>query len=118
MPEPDGGSARDRPNENGPQRRSNEDGERRRRRRNRNRPRDRPRSRISELSENVLDVPRGNAESFVTNMREIAGYIARTVPNGGEFVTALDPDDLGFAELAAPADPEPNASNIAVKNGN
>ena len=34
---------------------------------------------------------------------------------GGEFVTALDPDDLGFAELTAPADPEPNATNIAVK---
>ena len=115
MPEPDGGSARDRPNENGPRRRSNEDGARRRRRRNRNRPRDRPRSRISELSENVLDVPRGNAESYVTNMREIAGYIARTVPNGGEFVTALDPDDLGFAELVEPTDPQANATNIEIK---
>ena len=43
-------------------------------------------------------------------MREIAGYIARTVPNGGEFVTALDPDDLGFAGLTAPNDPEPDAN--------
>ena len=118
MPEPDGGSARGRPNENGPRRRSNEDGARRRRRRNRNRPRGRPKSRISELAENVLDVPKGNAESYVTNMREIAGYIVRTVPNGGEFVTALDPDDLGFTELTVPTDPEPNATSITIKSGN
>ena len=118
MPESDGGPARVHSNKNRPRRRSNEDGARRRRRRNKNRPKDRPKSRIPELADHVLDVPKGNAESYVTNMREIAGYIARTVPNGGEFVTTLDPDDLGFVELTAPEDPEPNASNIAVKNGN
>ena len=82
--------------------RSNADGSRRRCRKNRNRPRDRPKTRIPELSDHVLNIPRGNVESYVTNMREIVGYIARTVPNGGQFVTALDPDDLGFSELNEP----------------
>ena len=55
--------------------RSNVDGSRRRRRRTRNRPRDRPKSRIPELSDHVLNIPRGNVESYVTNMRKIVGDI-------------------------------------------
>ena len=48
-------------------------------------------------------------------MRGIASYIVRTVANAGEFLTVLDPENLGFSTLVAPEDPPDNAGNVAFK---
>ena len=36
---------------------------------------------------------------FLATTKEIAEHIAQTVKGGGEFLTTMDPDDMGFTEL-------------------
>jgi hypothetical protein len=54
----------------------------------------------------VYDVSPGKSgfDSFAKTTREIGEYIARTVKDAGEFRTAMDPENLGFAPLIPPAD--------------
>jgi hypothetical protein len=60
-----------------------------------------------ELKAYVYDVSPGKSgfETFAKTTIEIGQYIARTIKEAGEFRTAMDPDNLGFATLTAPADP-------------
>ena len=46
-----------------------------------------------ELKENVFQAGPRSANPFNTIVRNIAEHIARTVPNGGEFLTSLSPDN-------------------------
>ena len=41
---------------------------------------------------------------FSVTTHEIAEYIARSVKGAGEFITAMDPDNLSFDDLPNPAD--------------
>ena len=44
---------------------------------------------------------------FSVTTHEIAEYIARSVKGAGEFITAMDPDNLLFDDLPNPADMPP-----------
>jgi hypothetical protein len=63
--------------------------------------------RCNELKAYVYDVSPGKSgfESFAKTTIKIVGYIACTIKEAGEFRMAMDPDNLGFATLTAPADP-------------
>ena len=52
---------------------------------------------------------------FSATTKEIAEYIVWTVKGGGEFLTAMDPDDMGFTEHTDPSlnPPADNASFAA-----
>jgi hypothetical protein len=57
-----------------------------------------------DIKEHVYDVTLGKSgfDVFAKTTREIGEYIARTVKDGGEFRTAMDPEDLGFTTLMPP----------------
>ena len=61
--------------------------------------------RIAELSDFIFDVDARSNDAFNTSLREISEYIARTINNGGEFMQALDPDKLEFADNDEPTPP-------------
>ena len=62
----------------------------------------------TDLKDHVYEITNNQLSSdlFAKTTREIAEHIARTLGKGaGEFINALDPDDLGFVALAPPAPP-------------
>ena len=69
-----------------------------------------------EIKQHVYDVSPGNGfDTFAKTTREIGEHIARTVKNAGEFRTAMDPENLGFALLIIPADPADTNNVMEVK---
>ena len=73
---------------------------------------------VDDLKRHTYDVGaggRGTADMFSATTKEIVEYIARTVKGGGEFLTAMDPNDMGFTELTDPSlnPPADNASFAA-----
>ena len=73
---------------------------------------------VDDLKRHAHDVGaggRGSVDMFSATTKEIAEYIARTVKGGGEFLTAMDPDNMGFTELTEPSlnPPADNASFAA-----
>ena len=62
------------------------------------------------IQDHVYDVGPKSKDQFSTTTKEIAGFIARTVSNGGEFLNALDPDVLSFIAIDEP--PEPTGEMI------
>ena len=59
---------------------------------------------------------RGTADMFLATTKEIAEYIAQTVKGGGEFLTAMDPDDMGYTELSDPSlNPQPTTRHLQRK---
>jgi hypothetical protein len=61
-----------------------------------------------DLKGHVYDVTPGKSgfDAFAKTTHEIGEYIARTVKDAGEFRSAMDPENLGFATLAIPPDPD------------
>ena len=45
-----------------------------------------------------------SADAFNTTTIRLSEYISRTVPHAGEFVNAMNPDNLGFVTITEPAD--------------
>ena len=70
---------------------------------------------ITDLKGYVYDVGYGARDQFARTTKEIGEYIARTHKNAGEFINALDPDNLGFEPIPYPADPDPLANRIVLK---
>jgi len=70
-----------------------------------------------DIKEHVYDVTPGKSgfDVFAKTTREIGEYIARTIKDGGEFRTALDPEQLGFSPLAPPEDPVDENNAMQVK---
>ena len=70
-----------------------------------------------DIKEHVYDVTLGKSgfDVFAQTTREIGEYIARTAKDGGEFRTAMDPEDLGFTTLTPPLDPEDMDNSMQVK---
>ena len=62
------------------------------------------------IQDHVYDVGPKSKDQFSTTTKEIAGFIARTVSNGGEFLNALDPDVLSFIPIDEP--PEPTGKTL------
>ena len=46
---------------------------------------------------------------------ELSEYIARTVANASEFISAMNPEDLGFAPIIEPADPVTGATDVTYE---
>ena len=54
---------------------------------------------VDDLKRHMYDVGvggRGTADMFLATTKEIAEYIAQVVKGGGEFLTTMDPDGMGF----------------------
>ena len=60
-----------------------------------------------DLKMHVYDVTPGKSgfDTFARTTTEIGEYIARTCKDAGEFRTAMDPENLGFAALNPPTEP-------------
>jgi hypothetical protein len=69
---------------------------------------------LSELPFCVFDQS-SKADAFNANITTLAEYIARTVPNGGEFLDALDPEKLEFVPLEEPPESEEYASDVKIR---
>ena len=74
---------------------------------------------VDDLKRHTYDIGAGGtgtADMFSATTKEIAEYIARTVKGGGEFLTAMDPDDMGFTELTdLSLNPPADNASFAVK---
>ena len=70
-----------------------------------------------DIKEHVYDVTPGKSgfNVFAKTTRKVGKYIARTIKDGSDFCTAMDPEDLGFAILAPPADPIDENNTMQVK---
>ena len=67
------------------------------------------------LKGHVFDVGPKSRDQFSRTTKEIGEYISRAYKNGGEFLNALNPDDLGFTDITLPANPQATASPSEVK---
>ena len=67
------------------------------------------------LKGHVFDVGPKGKDQFSRTTKEIGEYVSRTYKNGGEFLNALNPDDLGFTAITLPTNPAANASPSEVK---
>ena len=87
---------------------SNACGGRNARRRNHNRRQGVSRSsykgKQAEIKDHVYDTEgiRGGNDLFDKTTCEIADFVSQSIKGGGEFQTAMDPDDLGFQPLIDP----------------
>ena len=64
----------------------------------------------------VYDISRNRgSDAFSATTRKLAEYIARTTANAGEFMNAMNPDDLGFENIDEPTDPNSGASAIELE---
>ena len=59
-----------------------------------------------EIKDHVYDVGPKAKDMFTKTTREIAEYIARSFKGGGEFINAMNPDNMGFTTLVEPPDPD------------
>ena len=64
---------------------------------------------VYEISKN------SGSDAFSTTTRKLSEYVSRTVPNAGKFINAMNPDDLGFDEIAEPNDPRNGTSAIQLE---
>ena len=55
------------------------------------------------------------SDAFSTTTKKLAGYISRIVANAGEFLNAMNLDDLRFNPLLKPQDPDDNATRVEFK---
>ena len=54
----------------------------------------------------VYDVNKNSgSDAFNTTTIRLSEYISRTVPSAGEFMNAMNPEDLGFIPIVEPPDP-------------
>ena len=58
---------------------------------------------------------RGGNDLFDKTTQEIVEFVSRTVKGGGEFITAMDPDALGFQPLDDPIFPDNNANKLELE---
>ena len=67
--------------------------------------------------DHVYDVGgiRGGNDLFDKTTHEIADFVSRSIKGGGEFQTAIDPDDLGFQPLIKPPFPDDDADELEVE---
>ena len=58
---------------------------------------------------------RGGNDLFDKTMREIVDFVSHTIKRGGQFQTAMDPDDLGFQPLVEPPLPDDDRDEMEVE---
>ena len=55
------------------------------------------------------------SDAFNTTTIRLSEYIARTVANAGEFINAMNPENLDFTPIVEPADPVTGATGIVYE---
>ena len=71
-----------------------------------------------ELKDNAFQVGSRSADRYNAIVRKIAEYVARKVTDGGEFITALNPDDpdgMHFEDIKIPKKPSDMSDVAEVK---
>eukprot|EP00957_Ditylum_brightwellii_P207078 15351383-Ditylum_brightwellii.AAC.1 len=63
-----------------------------------------------ELKDHVFNTGPNSKNQFATTTRAISEYMMRTNKNAGEFISAFNPDNLGFSRIPYPANCDENAS--------
>mmetsp|Transcript_2035 Transcript_2035/g.3073 ORF Transcript_2035/g.3073 Transcript_2035/m.3073 type:complete len:95 (+) Transcript_2035:135-419(+) len=64
----------------------------------------------------VYDISKNKGlDAFNNTTRKLSKYILSKVPNAGEFLKAMKPDNLGLEEIPLPNDPNKNASQVEYK---
>ena len=58
---------------------------------------------------------RGGNDLFDKTTQEIAEFVSRTSKGGGEFITAMDPDTLGFQPLDGPVFADKDADELELE---
>ena len=71
----------------------------------------------TEITDHIYDVggTRGGTNLFDKTTQEIAEFVSRTIKGGGEFITAMDPDALGFQPLNDPVFPDEDADKLELE---
>ena len=71
----------------------------------------------AEINDHIYDVGgiQGGNDLFDKTTCEIADFVCHTIKGGGEFQTAMDPDDLGFQPLVEPPLPDDDADELEVE---
>ncbi len=61
----------------------------------------------------VYDVnKKTGSDAFNTTTVKLSEYISRTLQNAGEFMKAMNPENLGFEPITEPADPADGFTNV------
>ena len=64
----------------------------------------------------VYDISRNKgSDAFSATTRKLSEYVSRTVSNAGEFMNAMNPDDLGFERIEEPEEPANGATAIELE---
>ena len=64
----------------------------------------------------VYDISRNSgSDAFNTTTIKLSEYISRAISNAGEFMKAMNPDDLGFEDITEHADPADDVSPVAYE---
>ena len=64
----------------------------------------------------VYDVNKNSgSDEFNTTTVKLSEYISRTVQDAGEFMNAMNPNDLGFEAIPQPNDPPDGATAVEYK---
>ena len=58
---------------------------------------------------------RGGNNLFDKTTQEVAEFVSQTIKGGGEFITAMDPDALGFQPLDDPVFPDNDADELEIE---
>ena len=71
----------------------------------------------AEIKDHVYDVGgiRGGNDLFDKTTHEIADFVSQCIKDGGEFQTAMDPDDLGFQPLINPPFPDDDTDELELE---
>ena len=71
----------------------------------------------TEIKDHIYDVGRtwGGNDLFDKTTREIVEFVSGTIKGGGEFITAMDPDALGFQPLDNPVFPDEDADKLELE---
>ena len=67
------------------------------------------------MDQTVFVIQHKNTNAQNITLRKLGEYIARSVNNAGEFIKALDPEDLEFEELDEPTDPPDDVNVIRIE---
>ena len=72
----------------------------------------------TKIKDHVYDVgaARGGNDLFDKTTWEIMEFVSRTMKGGGEFLTAMDPDALGFQLLTDPLFPDDDADELELEH--
>eukprot|EP00957_Ditylum_brightwellii_P073661 5597101-Ditylum_brightwellii.AAC.1 len=67
------------------------------------------------LTDHVYDTGPNSQNQFVSRTKAINKFMMRNSKNAGEFISAFDPENLGFDPIVYPPNCNKNASRVAFE---